>query len=276
MKKLRDFGFNTTNNTYVIAEIGINHGGDLNLAKKMIDSVKKTGADAVKFQTYKTEKRVSKDSPIFEILKKCELTYEAFEELQTYAKSLDIDFFSTPFDDESVDFLHEIKCDIYKIASFDLVNKNLLKKIGSIKKPVILSTGMSNLDEIKIAFDILQENTHKIALLHCISAYPTKEINANLLAISKLKESFNCVIGHSDHTNGIKVPLLAVAAGAQVIEKHFKIDQSMECVDESVSITELQLRELVLGIREIEDIFGNGFLGITDAQKEILKFRRFS
>ena len=125
MKKLKDFGFNTTNNTYVIAEIGINHGGDLNLAKRMIDSVKKTGADAVKFQTYKTEKRVPNDSPIFEILKKCELSYKAFEELQTYAKSLGIDFFSTPFDNESVDFLHQIKCDIYKIASFDLVNKNL-------------------------------------------------------------------------------------------------------------------------------------------------------
>ena len=276
MKKLKDFGFSTDNNTYIIAEIGINHGGDINLAKKMIDSVKRTGADAVKFQTYKTENRVSKDSPIFEILKKCELPFKAFEELQAYAKLLDIDFFSTPFDIESVDFLNEIKCDIYKIASFDIVNKTLLKKIGSIKKPVILSTGMSSLDEINTAFNILKKHTKKIALLHCISSYPTKEIDANLLAISKLKESFNCVIGHSDHTNGIKVPLLAVAAGAQVIEKHFKIDEEMECVDESVSITELQMRELVHGVREIEEILGNGFLGITNTEKEITQFRRFS
>ena len=276
MKNLKDFGFNTNNKTYVIAEIGINHGGDINLAKKMIDSVSRTGADAVKFQTYITEKRVSKDSPIFDILKKCELSFDAFEELQTYSKSLNIDFFSTPFDNDSVDFLNSIGCDIYKIASFDIVNKELLKKVASLKKPVIMSTGMSNLKEINTAYNILTQKTDKIALLHCISSYPTEENDANLLAISHLKESFNCVIGHSDHTNDIKVPLLAVAAGAQVIEKHFKIDDNMDCVDAPVSISESQLRELVSGIREIEKIFGDGFMGITSAEKEIVPFRRFS
>jgi len=276
MKNLKDFGFNTNNKTYVIAEIGINHGGDINLAKKMIDSVSRTGADAVKFQTYITEKRVSKDSPIFDILKKCELSFNAFEELQTYSKSLNIDFFSTPFDSDSVDFLNSIGCDIYKIASFDIVNKELLKKVASLKKPVIMSTGMSNLKEINTAYNILTQKTDKIALLHCISSYPTEENDANLLAISHLKESFNCVIGHSDHTNDIKVPLLAVAAGAQVIEKHFKIDDNMDCVDAPVSISESQLKELVSGIREIEKIFGDGFMGITSAEKEIVPFRRFS
>jgi sialic acid synthase SpsE len=276
MKNLKDFGFNTNNKTYVIAEIGINHGGDINLAKKMIDSVSRTGADAVKFQTYITEKRVSKDSPIFDILKKCELSFDAFEELQTYSKSLNIDFFSTPFDNDSVDFLNSIGCDIYKIASFDIVNKELLKKVASLKKPVIMSTGMSNLKEINTAYNILTQKTDKIALLHCISSYPTEENDANLLAISHLKESFNCVIGHSDHTNDIKVPLLAVAAGAQVIEKHFKIDDNMDCVDAPVSISESQLKELVSGIREIEKIFGDGFMGITSAEKEIVPFRRFS
>ena len=276
MKKLKDFGFNTDNKTYVIAEIGINHGGDINLAKQMIDSVSRTGADAVKFQTYVTEKRVPKDSPIFDILKKCELSFDAFEELQTYSKSLNIDFFSTPFDNDSVDFLNSIGCDIYKIASFDIVNKELLKKVASLKKPVIMSTGMSNLKEINTAYNILTQKTDKIALLHCISSYPTEENDANLLAISHLKESFNCVIGHSDHTNDIKVPLLAVAAGAQVIEKHFKIDDNMDCVDAPVSISESQLKELVSGIREIEKIFGDGFMGITSAEKEIVPFRRFS
>ena len=242
----------------------------------MIDSVSRTGADAVKFQTYITEKRVSKDSPIFDILKKCELSFDAFEELQTYSKSLNIDFFSTPFDNDSVDFLNSIGCDIYKIASFDIVNKELLKKVASLKKPVIMSTGMSNLKEINTAYNILTQKTDKIALLHCISSYPTEENDANLLAISHLKESFNCVIGHSDHTNDIKVPLLAVAAGAQVIEKHFKIDDNMDCVDAPVSISESQLRELVSGIREIEKIFGDGFMGITSAEKEIVPFRRFS
>ena len=276
MKKLKDFGFNTDNKTYVIAEIGINHGGDINLAKQMIDSVSRTGADAVKFQTYVTEKRVPKDSPIFDILKKCELSFDAFEELQTYSKSLNIDFFSTPFDSDSVDFLNSIGCDIYKIASFDIVNKELLKKVASLKKPVIMSTGMSSLKEINTAYNILTQKTDKIALLHCISSYPTEENDANLLAISHLKESFNCVIGHSDHTNDIKVPLLAVAAGAQVIEKHFKIDDNMDCVDAPVSISESQLKELVSGIREIEKIFGDGFMGITSAEKEIVPFRRFS
>ncbi len=276
MKNLKDFGFNTNNNTYVIAEIGINHGGDLSLAKKMLDSVSRTGADAVKFQTYITEKRVPKDSPIFNILKKCELSFDAFEELQAYSKSLNIDFFSTPFDNDSVDFLSSIGCDIYKIASFDIVNKEFLKKVASLKKPVIMSTGMSNINEINAAYNILSQKTDKIALLHCISSYPTQEDDANLLAISHLKESFNCVIGQSDHTNDIKVPLLAVAAGAQVIEKHFKIDDNMDCVDSPVSISESQLKELVSRIREIEKIFGDGFMGITPAEKDIVPFRRFS
>ena len=276
MKNLKDFGFNTNNKTYVIAEIGINHGGDINLAKRMIDSVSRTGADAVKFQTYITEKRVAKDSPIFDILKKCELSFDAFEELQTYSKSLNIDFFSTPFDNDSVDFLNSIGCDIYKIASFDIVNKVLLKKVASLKKPVIMSTGMSNNQEINDAFNILKAKTDNIALLHCISSYPTQENDANLSAIAKLIKSFDCVIGHSDHTNDIKVPLLAVAAGAQIIEKHFRIDENMDCIDAPVSISEKQLSELVSGIRDIEKIFGDGFVGITKAEEDIVPFRRFS
>ena len=276
MKNLKEFGFNTNNKTFVIAEIGINHGGDLNLAKKLIKSASRTGADAVKFQTYITEKRVSKDSPIFEVLKKCEFNFSDFIELQAYSKSLNINFFSTPFDNESVDFLNSINCDIYKIASFDIVNKQLLQKVASLKKPVIISTGMSNLEEISTAFNILTKKTDKIALLHCISSYPTEEVDSNLLAISNLKKSFNCVIGHSDHTNDIKVPLLAVAAGAQIIEKHFKIDDCMDCVDSQVSITESKLKELVSSIRNIENIFGDGFMGVTSAEKEIIKYRRFS
>ena len=276
MKNLKDFGINTDNKTYIIAEIGINHGGDINLAKKLIDSVARTGADAVKFQTYLTEKRVSKDSPIFDILKKCELPFQAFKELQIYANKLNLEFFSTPFDNESVEFLESINMNLYKIASFDIVNKELLKKVASLKKPVIMSTGMSNLKEINNAYNILTQKTDKIVLLHCISSYPTEENDANLLAISHLKESFNCVIGQSDHTNDIKVPLLAVAAGAQVIEKHFKIDDNMDCVDAPVSISESQLKELVSGIREVEKIFGDGFMGITSAEKEIVPFRRFS
>ena len=276
MKKLKDFGFNTNNKTYVIAEIGINHGGDIDLAKQMIDSVSRTGADAVKFQTYLTEKRVSKESPIFDILKKCELPFEAFKELQSYSKKLNLDFFSTPFDTESVEYLESINIDLYKIASFDIVNKVLLRKVASLEKPVIMYTGMSNLQEINSAYKILKEKSNNIALLHCISSYPTEENDANLSVIYKLKESFDCVIGHSDHTNDIKVPLLAVAAGAQIIEKHFRIDENMDCIDGPVSISEKKLTKLVAGVREIEKIFGDEYLGVTNAEKEIVPFRRFS
>ena len=276
MKNLKDFGFNTNNKTYVIAEIGINHGGDIDLAKQMIDSVSRTGADAVKFQTYLTEKRVSKESPIFDILKKCELPFEAFRELQSYSKKLNLDFFSTPFDTESVEYLESINIDLYKIASFDIVNKLLLRKVASLEKPVIMSTGMSNLQEINSAYKILKEKTNNIALLHCISSYPTEENDANLSVIYKLKESFDCVIGHSDHTNDIKVPLLAVAAGAQIIEKHFRIDDNMDCIDGPVSISEKKLTKLVAGVREIEKIFGDEYLGVTRAEKEIVQYRRFS
>ena len=276
VKDLRSYGFNTTNQTYIIAEVGINHGGDMNVAKKLIESIARTGADAVKFQTYLTEKRVHRDSPIFDILKKCELPFEAFLELKNYAKEFNLDFFSTPFDNESVDFLQSINCDLYKIASFDTVNKKLLKKVADTQKPIIMSTGMSSMTEINIAYDILKTKTSNIAILHCISSYPTNEDDANLSVIYKLKESFDCIIGQSDHTNDIVVPLYAVAAGAQILEKHYKIDDKMDCIDASVSITEKQLRDMVNEVRKIEKILGNGSLGVRKAEKEIVPFRRFS
>ena len=275
-KVLRNYGFLTDRKVYVIAELGLNHGGSIDTAKKLIDSAHKTGADAVKFQTYITEKRATKDSPIFNILKKCELPFKAFKELKEYSGGYNIEFISTPFDEESVNFLEEIGCRIYKVASFDVVNLKLLKKIASTKKTIIMATGMSNLKEISTAFTILRNKTNMIALLHCISAYPTKEEDANLSAISVLKEKFDCVIGQSDHTAGIVVPLYAVAAGAQIIEKHYKIDKNMDCVDASVSITEKQMKDLVGQIRRAETILGEGLFGIRDAEKGCEIFRRYS
>ena len=277
MKNLKDFGFNTNNKTYVIAEIGINHGGDINLAKKMIDSVSRTGADAVKFQTYITEKRVPKDSPIFDILKKCELPFEAFKELQLYTKKLNLDFFSTPFDTESVDFLESINVDLYKIASFDIGNMDLLEKVAKTNKPIIMSVGMSNSDEITKAYSCIKKYNNNIALLHCISAYPTDETDSNISAIFSLRESFkDCVIGQSDHTNDIDVPIYSVCSGAQVLEKHFKIDESMECIDSPVSITELQLKNLITQTRRVEKIMGSSELQIRDCEKGSLIYRRKS
>lgn len=276
LKKLSDFGLNTDNKVYVIAEIGLNHGGNIEVAKKLIDSASKTGVDAVKFQTYITEKRVRNDSPIYNILKQCELPFEAFKELKNYAEKYGIEFFSTPFDEESVDYLESIGCSIFKVASFDVVNLKMLKKVADKKKTVILSVGMSTMDEIHEAYEILHMATNKIALLHCISAYPTNEEAANLAAIFTLKEKFDCIIGQSDHTNGILVPLYAVAAGAQIIEKHYKINDSFECVDSPVSITEEQMKKLVNEIRRIERIFGVGEFGVREAEKGLTSFRRFN
>lgn len=273
-KVLKDYGLLTGNKVYVIAELGLNHGGNLSVAKKLIDSARKTGADAVKFQTYITEKRAAQDSPIFDILKKCELPFKAFKELKEYSRAGNIEFISTPFDEESVDFLESIGCGIYKVASFDVVNLRLLKKIAVTEKTIIMATGMSSLKEIKTAFTVLKEETDKIALLHCVSAYPTKEEDSNLLAISSLKEAFDCVIGQSDHTAGITVPLYAVAAGAQIIEKHYKISGDMDCVDAPVSITEEQMRKMVNEIRRLEGILGDGSLGLREAEKGCEIFRR--
>jgi len=275
IKRLKDHGFNTDNRTYVIAEIGINHGGSIDTAKTLINSAAKTGADAVKFQTYISEKRAPKGAKeISDILKKHELPFKAFKELQAHSREKNIDFFSTPFDIESLEYLESIGCGMYKIASFDTVNHELLRAVAKMKKTVIISVGMSSLSEVKAAYGILKSGTENTALLHCISSYPTKEEDSDLAAIYTLQDSFDCVIGQSDHTNDITVPLYAVAAGAQIIEKHYKIDEKMECIDAPVSITEKLMRTMIDEIRRIEKIFGTEELGIREAEKGMVQFRR--
>ena len=246
MKNLNQFGFKTTNMVYTIAEIGINHGGSEDLAMQLIDSASRTGVDAVKFQTYITEKRTPKDSPIFDILKQCELPFEAFARFKGYAEEKGVEYFSTPFDKESIECLEEIGVNIYKVASFDVVNHELLRQIAETETTIVMSVGMANLAEIQDAYKILKSKTDKIAILNCVSAYPTNESDANLAMIGTLKKEFDCVIGHSDHTDGIQVPLYAAAAGAQVIEKHYKINKDMECIDSPVSITEDQMTKLIV------------------------------
>ena len=274
-RDLNGHGYNTKNRFYTIAEIGINHGGSLDKAFKLIDSAARTGVNSVKFQTYITEKRVSKDSPIFDILKSCEIKMSDFELLKNHAHDLGLDFFSTPFDDESVDCLLALDIPFYKIASFDVVNHSLLRKLSQQKKPIIMSTGMSNLNEVKTAVDILGTNA-SITLLHCISAYPTLEIDSNLSVIDFLRDNFECVIGQSDHTPDTKTALYAFLRGAQVLEKHFKVDDDFECVDGVVSITELQMKDLVEKLHEADQILGDNSLCVTSAEKETLKYRRFS
>ena len=275
IKKLKDFGFNTENRTYIIAEIGINHRGDINIAKQLIDSAVRSGVDAVKFQTYITEQRAPKgNDEVFKILKDLELPFEAFKELKEYTKQYDVDFFSTPFDKESVDYLESIGMDLYKIASFDIVNHQLLREVAKTGKPVIMSVGMSNLNEIEEAYNILKNGTNNIAILHCISSYPTIEKDSNLSNIYKIQKQYDCIIGQSDHTNDIKVPIYAAAAGAQILEKHFKIDDDFGCVDAPVSITEIQMKKMVEKVRDLEKIFGNEDFGLREAEKGAGIFRR--
>ena len=275
IKNLREYGFPTENRTFVVAEIGINHGGDLNTAKRLIDSAAKTGADAVKFQTYLAKKRAPKgNQEIFDILKKCELPFTDFEKLREHSKQYEIEFFSTPFDVESLEFLKSIGCELYKIASFDVSNQMLVSEVAKTGKTVLLSVGMASISEITEAFQLLRKGTEKISLLHCISAYPTREENANLSAIFNLQETFDCVIGHSDHTPGIYVPLMAVAAGAQIIEKHYRVDDSMDCIDAPVSITETQMKHFVNEIRRLDRIFGGGEFGVRPDEKDMTSFRR--
>ena len=275
IKDLKEYGLDTENRTYIIAEIGINHGGDLALAEKLIDSAARAGVDAVKFQTYITEKRAPKgNQAVFDILKKCELPFEAFRELKEHAGQQGVEFFSTPFDPESLEVLDDIGCSLFKIASFDVVNHALLREVAAKGRPVLMSVGMAGLEEIREAYAILRQGTERVALLHCMSAYPLQEQDANLAAVYALKTAFDCPVGYSDHTPDITVPLYAVAAGAQIIEKHYKIDEAMECVDAPVSITEAQMKNLVQETRRIETMFGRGEFGVRKAEKDIQVFRR--
>jgi N,N'-diacetyllegionaminate synthase len=263
---------------YVIAEVGINHNGDMKLAKELLQSAKESGANAVKLQTYITEKRVPSDSPVFDILKKCELSFDEQEELFAFGKELNIEIFSTPFDDESVDFLDSIGCPAYKIASFDSVNHALLRKVSNTNKPVIMSTGMTNLDELGAAWKSLGGNDDgtgcELALLHCVSSYPTPEEEANLSLISLLKELHGGPVGYSDHTIGVEVPVMAVAAGAQIIEKHFTLDTQSSGPDHSLSADPKTLNDMIKKIRRMEKILGKAEMRIREIESSAISFRR--
>ncbi len=260
---------------FLIAEAGINHNGDIKTALKLIDSAKKNGADAIKFQTYKTEKRINKKyTKIFKILKRCELNFKEFKILKDYCDKKKIIFFSTPFDCESAYFLDDLGVKLFKIASFDISNLELINCVLGFKKSTIISTGMSNLKEIENIFKIYKKRSIKLYILHCISSYPNKEHNSLLSNIEFLKKKFNCNIGLSDHTNGIKIPIYANLLGANIIEKHFKLNKDHKCVDSSVSITGDQLKKLAKEINNIDKILGQPKFGIRTSEKGSIIFKR--
>lgn len=257
----------------IIAEAGVNHNGDINLAKKLIEQAAKAGADVVKFQTFKANSCVSvsakkakyqlettaKEESQLEMIEKLELSYESHFELMKHCKKHGIAFLSTPFDLESVEFLRGLDLPYFKIPSGEITNLPYLKAVAKCKKKVLLSTGMANLGEIEAALEILRKNgTRNITLLHCNTEYPTPFEDVNLNALKTLKEAFKLEVGYSDHTEGIVASLGAVALGAVVIEKHFTLDKTMEGPDHRASLEFEELRALCKGIRELEKALGSG------------------
>ena len=264
-----------SSNVFIIAEAGVNHNGCIKTAKKLIDVAVKSGVDAVKFQTFKAENLVSKNAPKaeyqkqttegsesqFEMIKKLELDVDTHKELIDYCASQKIMFLSTPFDHDSIDLLHALKLDIFKIPSGEITNLPYLRHIGSLNKQVILSTGMADLGEIEDALDILiaaGTAKDKITVLHANTEYPTPMEDVNLKAMQTIATAFNIDVGYSDHTLGIEVDIAAVAIGAKVIEKHFTLDRMMEGPDHKASLEPDELKAMVQGIRNIEKALGYG------------------
>lgn len=256
----------------IIAEAGVNHNGDINIAKRLIDEAKRSGADIVKFQTFNPQKLASKYATMAEyqkenlgreesqeaMLSKLTLSWGEYVELAEYCKKIGIKFLSTPFESESIHFLDDLQ-DIWKIPSGEITNYPYLVEIARTGKEVILSTGMSNIDEVKGAIDVLKKHgAGKITLLHCTTNYPTPMDDVNLRAMLTLERECGCAVGYSDHTQGIEVPIAAVAMGATVIEKHFTLDRNMDGPDHKASLEPDELKAMVSAIRNVEKAMGNG------------------
>ena len=277
--------------TFIIAEAGDNHNGDIKLAKKLIDVAYKSGADAVKFQTFLTEKvttftakqaqyqidNTGKQESQYEMIKKLELSFDEFQELFDYANSKNLIFLSTPFDLDSVDFLANLGVPAFKVASGEIINTLMLKRIVSKKLPIILSSGMAKLGEIESALNLIHTNGEtRLALLHCITSYPAPYEIANLLTIKTLKRAFQTIVGFSDHTLGTIAPVVAVALGAKVVEKHFTLDKNMEGPDHKASLDPEELNTLVKEIRITESLLGTGIKEPAQVEKEIALVARRS
>lgn len=261
---------------FLVAEAGINHNGNIDEAKMLIKYAKESGADAVKFQSYDTYLRVKADNPAYDILKKCEIGRESHIELIKYAKEVDIEFFSTPFDEDWLCFLVSNGIKRIKISSFDITNKTFLRAINKYGKDikVILSTGMANEGEISEAFNCLSDIRDK-TLLYCISSYPIKyECDLHFSSIARLKSLFGneAKIGYSNHHKSAEIPALSVIAGAEVIECHFMYKH--DCVDRCVSLNIGNFSRMERLVRRYEKIMGEGDIKMKDVEKDALAFRR--
>ncbi|MFO8049184.1 MAG: N-acetylneuraminate synthase [Desulfosudaceae bacterium] len=264
------------NAIFIIAEAGVNHNGDPELARKLAEAAAEAGADAVKFQTFTADNLVSKKAPKaeyqnrstspeesqYEMIRGLELSRETHEELISYCREKDIEFLSTPFDLKSIDLLDYLGLQTFKVGSGEITNLPYLRKIGGLQKQVILSSGMSDLGEIEDALQVLEEagtKRDKITVLHCNTEYPTPMQDVNLRAMQTIAAAFPGIrVGYSDHTQGIEVPIAAAALGATVIEKHFTLDKDLEGPDHRASLEPDELTKMVKAIRNIEDAMGSG------------------
>lgn len=259
--------------TFIIAEAGVNHNGSLEMARKLVDVAVEAGADAVKFQTFKAEKVISPHAPKasyqmestdadesqLDMAKRLELSFNAFRELYAYCQQLGVLFMSTPFDEESADFLADLGVAVFKIPSGEITNLSFLAHVARKGKPIIVSTGMANLGEVEAAVSTVEKAGNKdLVLLHCVSNYPADPADANLKAMRTMETAFGVPVGYSDHTVGIEVSLAAVALGACVIEKHFTLDRSLPGPDHRASLPPDELEALVRGIRKVETALGHG------------------
>lgn len=270
------------NKVFVIAEAGVNHNGDMDIAKQLIDAASEAGADAVKFQTFKAERLVCKNAgkaeyqldatdkseTQYDMLKKLELSGQMHIDLMEYCDKKKIMFLSTPFDIGSVQLLAGLGMQIFKVPSGEITNLPYLREIAGQRKKVLLSTGMSSMDEVKAAVNVLKVNgAGDIALLHCNTQYPTPASDVNLLAMVRMREETGLAVGYSDHTLGIEIPIAAVALGASVIEKHFTLDKNMEGPDHKASLVPRELKKMVEGIRKTETALGNGIKQVSKSEK---------
>lgn len=276
---------------FIIAEAGVNHNGSLDLAKKLVDAAKDAGADCVKFQTYISKNIVSKDAKQaeyqknnteieesqYDMLKRLELSFNDFIIINEYCCNKGIEFMSTAFDFDSIDFLNSIGMSTWKIPSGDITNLPYLIKIAKLNKPMILSTGMSTMKDIHDAIKALKNNSSgKLTILHCTTEYPTPFEDVNLMAMLTIKNELDIEVGYSDHTRGIEVPIAAVALGATVIEKHFTLDRNMKGPDHKASLEPSELKNMIDSIRHIEKALGNGMKLPAESEKKNMVIARKS
>lgn len=274
--------------TYIIAEAGVNHNGQLDLALKLCDAAKEAGVDCVKFQTWQTEKIVTRkaekatyqsentndaEESQFDMLKKLELSYEDFRLVQEHCNKIGIDFLSTPDEEYSLAFLmNELHLPLIKIGSGEVTNIPYLRQMASYHKPIILSTGMATLAQVAMAYDtLIAAGAPSVSLLHCTTNYPCPKNEVNLRAMQTMKEAFKCPVGYSDHTMGTEIPIAAVAMGAEIIEKHFTLDRSMDGPDHKASLEPHELKYMVDCIRNIEVALGDGIKRPNPSEVEISK-----